>query len=159
MMASAQEFFCRFACRAGRRCRVGMGLVVSVWLMLWPHPGLAQPSLPPDMPDAFDPIVKGMQFDEPTRIAGRLLSIDPYEEALWIEWTHQHERGQWLPVPFEITLRLYPRDAEMMAWMRGLERGASLRVVVQRDETGKRRILRLDDLLRWQIPFPGPGSP
>lgn len=107
---------------------------------------LAQEALPPDGSRPFDPIVEQMQFDAPTRIAGRLLTLDAYDEAIWVRWTHRYDRGRWLPMPSEMEFIVYPRDAEMMAWFRTLNPGAALRMTVQKGQDGKRRVIELDEM-------------
>ena len=93
----------------------------------------------------FDSIIQQMQFDTPTRIAGRLVTFDTYEDAIWIEWTHQHDGELWRPVPPGMQFKLYPRDAGMMEFFRALAPGTTLRMIIQRDEEGRRRVLALDD--------------
>jgi hypothetical protein len=104
----------------------------------------AQEAPPSELPRAFDPIIQQMQFETPTRIAGLLLSFDPYDDAIWLRWTHRHAGGRWLPIPTEMEFAVYPRDPGMMEFFRSLKPGTALRMTIQKDQDGKRRVLELD---------------
>lgn len=69
------------------------------FILLCLSPALAQEPPPVDVPDEFTAIIQQMQFDTPTRIAGRLLSFDSYDDAVWIEWTEVYSGRRWLLVP------------------------------------------------------------
>lgn len=118
--------------------------VLLVLVLLVAEPGLSQeaPFLSP--PPDLDVMVQQMQFDTPTRIAGRFLSFDPYDDAIWIEWTEVHNGRRWLPVPPERQFIVYPRDGGMMDFFRHLSPGVVLRMTVQTDHEGKRRVLALE---------------
>ncbi len=103
-----------------------------------------QEAPPVEIPDELDALARQMTFDQPTRVAGRLLSFDPYDEAIWFEWTHFFTGRRWLPVPTEMQFLVYPRDATMMGFFRRLKPGALLRMTVQTGADGKRRVLELD---------------
>ena len=124
-----------------RSLAIPLLLVLTLCLF---QPLRAQETPPSELPRAFDPIVEQMQFETPTRIAGRLLSFDPYDEAIWIRWTHRYERGRWIPVPAEIEFVVYPRETGMMEFFRALKPGTALRMTIQKDKDGKRRVLELD---------------
>ena len=119
-------------------------LVVSLLLTLAP---LGQVTLAQETPlsGPFDSIIQQMQFDTPTRIAGRLVTFDTYDDAIWIEWTHQHDGGLWRPVRPGMQFKVFPRDTGMMDFFRTLTPGTVLRMIIQRDEEGRRRVLALDD--------------
>jgi hypothetical protein len=95
-------------------------------------------------PPPFDDILQQMRFEQPTRIAGRFRSLDGYDDAVWIEWTHRHDGSRWLPVRNDVILRLSPRDAGMMEFFRALKPGSSLHMTVQDEQDGNRRILELE---------------
>jgi len=81
----------------------------------------------------------------PTRIAGRFRSVDGYEDAIWIEWTHLNDGAGWRAVRNEMMFKALPRDAGMMEFFRRLKPGTSLHMTVQQDSDGNRRILELEE--------------
>ncbi|HEY3197925.1 MAG TPA: hypothetical protein VGJ57_07915 [Nitrospirales bacterium] len=111
-------------------------------LLLW-EPTLAQEAPPPA--GFFTDIIEQMKFEKPTRIVGRFRSLDGYEDAIWIEWTHLHDGVRWRPVSREMMFKVLPRDAGMMEFLRTLKKGTSLHMTVQMGEDGNRRILELDE--------------
>jgi hypothetical protein len=116
-------------------------------LVLLPFRSDAQdpgPIPPADLPPEIKIPIEQMRFDQPTRIEGRVLYPDTYDDALWIEWTAVHDSGRWLPVPPERQFVVYPANADMMAFFKALPKGTVLRMTVQRDQEGKRRVLFLD---------------
>ncbi|WP_447971955.1 hypothetical protein [Nitrospira sp. Kam-Ns4a] len=121
-------------------------LILLVSLLLPPNgaPAAAQEAPPIEIPDELDTLAGQMTFDQPTRVAGRLLSFDPYDEAIWFEWTHFFTGRRWLPVPTEMQFLVYPRDATMMGFFRRLKPGAMLRMTVQIGPDGKRRVVELE---------------
>lgn len=129
-----------------RMRRLRGSLLLLVLLLGLAGRSSAQEAPPSELPRAFDPIIQQMQFETPTRIAGSLLSFDPYDDAIWLRWTHRHEGGRWLPLPTEMEFVVYPRDAGMMEFFRSLKPGASLGMTIQRDKDGKRRVLALDEM-------------
>lgn len=92
----------------------------------------------------FDEILQQMKFEQPTRIVGRFRSIDAYEDAIWIDWTHRHDGTRWVAVRMEMMFKVLPRDAGMMEFFRALKPGVSLHMTVQQDPDGNRRILELE---------------
>lgn len=100
----------------------------------------------PSQPPFFDDIIQQMKFEKPTRIVGRFRSLDGYEDAIWIEWTHVNDGLRWRPVSREMMFKVLPRDAGMMEFFRALKPGASLHMTVQQDEDGNRRILELEGI-------------
>ena len=107
-----------------------------------------QPPVPPgEQPQEFDSIIQQMKFEKPTRIVGRLQSIDGYEDAIWIEWTHVHDGSRWrdLRNQNDMMFKVLPRDAGMMDLFRKLKPGTSLHLTVQMDADGNRRVLSLDE--------------
>jgi hypothetical protein len=120
----------------------GMGILVFMFFILFGSGASAQESPPPT--PFFDEIIAQMKFEKPTRIAGRFRSLDGYEDAIWIEWTHLKEDTQWRPVRSEMMFKALPRDAGMMEFFRKLKPGTSLHMTVQQDPDGNRRILELE---------------
>jgi len=104
----------------------------------------AQEAPPVEIPDEFSAIAEQMQFYKPTRIAGRLLSFDTYDAAIWVEWTEVFSSGTWRRVPPEMQFIVYPRDRDMMEFFRRVIPGTVLRMTIQMDEKGKRRVLELE---------------
>ena len=104
------------------------------------------PAFPPgQQPAELDSIIQQMKFEKPTRIVGRLKSLDGYEDAIWIDWTHVHDGTRWRPVLNEMMFKLLPRDEGMMKLFRALKLGISIHLTVQMDADGNRRVLSLDE--------------
>ena len=120
----------------------GMGILAFMFFILLGSGASAQESPPPT--PFFDEIIAQMKFEKPTRIAGRFRSLDGYEDAIWVEWTHLKEDTQWRPVRSEMMFKALPRDAGMMEFFRKLKPGTSLHMTVQQDPDGNRRILELE---------------
>jgi hypothetical protein len=102
----------------------------------------AQESPPPS--PFFDDIIQQMEFEKPTRIVARFRSLDGYDDAIWIEWTHVNDGVRWRPVSREMMFKVLPRDAGMMEFFRTLKPGTSLHMTVQQDPDRNRRILELE---------------
>lgn len=105
------------------------------------------PPVSPVLPGLFDQQIQQMQFDQPTRIVGKFMSLDGYEDAIWIQWTHRYDGTRWRPVPDDMMFKLTPRDAGMMEFFRALKPGVTLHLTVQTDQDGNRRVLALDEEL------------
>lgn len=125
-------------------------LACAVSLLLVGTLALAQegggPAFPPgQQPAELDGIIQQMKFEKPTRIVGRLKSLDGYEDAIWIEWTHVHDGARWRPVLNEMMFKVLPRDEGMMKLFRALKLGISIHLTVQIDADGNRRVLSLDE--------------
>ena len=106
------------------------------------------PAFPPgQQPEEFDRIIQQMKFEKPTRIVGRLRSIDGYEDAIWIDWTHVHDGTRWrdLRNQDEMMFKVLPRDEGMMKLFRALKLGTSIHMTVQMDADNNRRVLSLDE--------------
>lgn len=104
------------------------------------------PAFPPgQQPAELDSIIQQMKFEKPTRIVGRLKSLDGYEDAIWIEWTHVHDGTRWRSVLNEMMFKVLPRDEGMMTLFRALKLGISIHLTVQMDADGNRRVLSLDE--------------
>ncbi len=112
---------------------------------------LAQEGAPPvppgQQPAELESVIQQMKFEKPTRIVGRLRSLDGYEDAIWIDWTHVHDGSQWrdLRNQREMMFKVLPRDEGMMKLFRALKLGTSLHLTVQMDADGNRRVLSLDE--------------
>ena len=114
-------------------------------LLVIPLPiGAQEPSEPGALPPEIEIPIKQMRFDEATRIEGRFLYLDTYDEAIWIEWTGVHDGRQWHGVPDQRQFVVYPADAGMWATLKALPKGTVLRMTIKRDKDGKRRVLFLD---------------
>ncbi|MDO8545915.1 MAG: hypothetical protein Q7R68_01010, partial [Nitrospirales bacterium] len=100
---------------------------------------------PGQQPAELDSIIQQMKFEKPTRIVGRLKSLDGYEDAIWIEWTHVHDGTRWRPVRNEMMFKVLPRNEGMMKLFRALKLGLSIHLTVQIDADGNRRVLSLDE--------------
>ncbi len=114
------------------------------YMLLWLCPAHAQEPPSAEVPDELTAISQLMEFTTPTRITGRLLAFDTYDDAIWIEWTEVFSGDRWMLVPFEMRLIVYPREPGMMDYFRHLTPGTVLRFTVQTDEKGKRRVLELE---------------
>lgn len=103
--------------------------------------------LPPaDLPPEIQNPIQEMTFEQPTTIEGRVLYLDTYDDALWIEWLRVLESQGWRDVPDQRQFILYPRDAAMMSTLKRLPKDTTIRLRVQRGPGGKRMILALDEL-------------
>ena len=122
----------------------GMIFITVVLLLSGGAPGAAQEIPPLEIPDPAQEFAQILQFDSPTRIEGRLLTLDTYDEAIWLEWTHWFKGDRWVQVKNEAQLLVYPRDAGMMQLFRALKRGTPIRMTIQKDQEGKRRVIELD---------------
>jgi len=126
-------------------------LVCACSILLVGSVALAQeqpPPVPPgQQPAEFESVIQQMKFEKPTRIVGRLRSIDGYEDAIWIDWTHVHDGSRWqdLRNQSEMMFKVLPRDEDMMKLFRALKLGTSIHLTVQMDADGNRRVLSLDE--------------
>lgn len=123
---------------------------IAFSLLLAGSSALAQegggPAFPPgQQPAELESIIQQMKFEKPTRIVGRLKSLDGYEDAIWIDWTHVHDGTRWRPVLNEMMFKVLPRDEGMMKLFRALKLGVSIHLTVQIDADGNRRVLSLDE--------------
>ena len=95
-------------------------------------------------PGSFDRTIDQLRFETPTRIEGRMLLPDTYDDAIWLRLTRVFEEGRWAEVIHSVQLLVYARDADMMKFLRKLPPETVLRMTIQADEAGKRRILELE---------------
>src|SRR5438874_13494684 len=93
----------------------GMGLVVLVLFVLFGTCAYAQEGPPPSL---FDEIIAQMKFEKPTRIAGRFRSVDGYEDAIRIEWTHLKDGAGCLAVRIEMMFNALQLDGGKMEFLR-----------------------------------------
>lgn len=119
-------------------------VLLIVCTVLIGGPGLAQEAPPAEIPDQLGELARSTVFESPTRIEGRLLTFDPYDEAIWIEWTGVHNGIRWLYPPEGTQLLIYPRDKPMMEFFRALGTGSTLHMTIQTDQEGKRRVRELE---------------
>lgn len=120
-------------------------LALAALLIVSARDGFAQePLQPDDLPPEIRMPIEQMRFDHATRIEGRLLGLDTYDDAIWIEWTAVHDGTRWHPIPDERQFVVYPANREMMATFKTLPKGTILRMTIQRDAEGKRRVLFLE---------------
>jgi hypothetical protein len=103
-----------------------------------------EPIPPADLPPEIKIPIEQMRFDQPTRIEGRVLYLDTYDDALWIEWLRVHDGRQWLSISDQRQFVVYPANPDMFATFKALPKGTVLRMTVQRDKDGKRRVLFLE---------------
>jgi hypothetical protein len=104
-------------------------------------------NLPPaDLPPELAGPIRQMRFETPVRIEGRILYLDTYDDAIWIEWDKIFTNGAWMAVPEGRQFIVYPRDAAMMTLFKTFPKGSTLRVIVQRGQDGKVRALSFDEL-------------
>jgi hypothetical protein len=114
-------------------------------LIVVPVPGPAQEPLQPgDLPPEIEVPITQMRFDHATRIEGRVLYLDTYDDALWIEWLRVHDGRQWLSISDQRQFVVYPADPAMFATLKALPKGTVIRMTIQRDKDGKRRVLFLE---------------
>ena len=85
-----------------------------------------------------------IQIQLATRIEGRLIGDDPYDEASWVDYTRFYDGRSWRRVPFDAQLQVYARDAAMMEFFRSLPKGTILRMTISIDDEGKRRVVALE---------------
>lgn len=120
--------------------------LLVVCAVLVSQPGLSQEAPPTEIPDPLDEMAQETVFESPTRIEGRILTFDAYDEAIWIEWTRVHNGVRWLYPPQGTQLLIYPRDKAMMEFFRALQPGAMLSMTIQKGRDGKRRVLELEGI-------------
>lgn len=126
--------------------RAGRASLIEVVLLLAAISAQAQGLPPADIPPEIEVPIREMTFDDPTGIEGRVLYLDTYDEALWVEWVRVQDAQGWREVPGQRQFVLYPRDPAMMATLKQLPRDTLIRMRVQRGPGGKRIILSLDEL-------------
>jgi hypothetical protein len=107
-------------------------------------PAWAQDGPGLDLPPEMQSMAREMEFDEPTRIAGRLLTFDAYDDAIWVEWMEVFADGRWRAVLPDRQFVLYPPHREMMQMLRAMPKGTVLRMTVQKGADGRRRIVALE---------------
>ena len=113
--------------------------------VLLPVSGETQELLPPsDLPTEIQIPLEQMKFDRATKIEGRVLYLDTYDDALWIPWTAVHDGIRWHTVPSGRQFVVYPTSSDMMTILKVLPKGTVLRMTVQRGPDGKRRVLVLE---------------
>ena len=126
--------------------RRGLQLLAGLSLAVYATLAAGQALPPADLPPEIRIPLQEMTFEEATMIEGRVLYLDTYDEALWIEWTRVQEAAGWRDVPGQRQFMVYPRDPSMMGILKRLPRDTVIRLRVQRASDGKRMILALDEL-------------
>lgn len=120
-------------------------IVLAGLLVLLPasaHP--QEPLQPGDLPPEIEVPITQMRFDHATRIEGRVLYPDTYDDAIWIEWLRVHDGRQWLSISDQRQFVVYPANPEMFATLKAFSKGTVIRMTIQRDRDGKRRVLFLE---------------
>jgi hypothetical protein len=123
-------------------------LLFAGLLMILPLRGGAEspePIPPADLPPEIKIPIEQMRFDHATRIEGRVLYLDTYDDALWIEWLRVHDGRQWLSISDQRQFVVYPANPEMFATFKAFTKGTVIRMTIQRDRDGKRRVLFLEN--------------
>ena len=119
--------------------------VLVCFLLSVPLPAMPQEPLQPgDLPPEIEVPITQMRFDHATRIEGRVLYLDTYDEALWIEWLRVHDGRQWHSISDQRQFVVYPANPEMFATFKALPKGTVIHLTIQRDRDGKRRALFLE---------------
>lgn len=120
-------------------------VVLAGLLVLLPASGHPQEPLQPgDLPPEIEVPITQMRFDHATRIEGRVLYLDTYDDALWIAWLRVHDGRQWLSISDQRQFVVYPANPEMFATFKAFPKGTVIRMTIQRDRDGKRRVLFLE---------------
>ncbi len=120
-------------------------LLLSGLLIVLPVSGQPQEPLQPgDLPPEIEVPITQMRFDYATRIEGRVLYLDTYDDALWIEWLRVHDGRQWLSISDQRQFVVYPASPEMFAILKAFPKRTIIRMTIQRDRDGKRRVLFLE---------------
>jgi hypothetical protein len=120
-------------------------LLLAGLLVLCPAAGPAQEPLQPgDLPPEIEIPIKQMRFDHATRIEAVFLYVDTYDDAIWVEWTAVHDGKRWYTIPDQRQFVVYPASPEMFVTFKALPKGTVLRMTIQRDKDGKRRIIFLE---------------
>jgi hypothetical protein len=120
-------------------------LLLILWSAALIPAASAQEPLPPELQVPFDSIMQEMRFEKPTRILGGFVMLDPYDNAVWIDWTYRRESGRWMPINGHRQIKVLPGKAGMMDYFKALKPGAVLQLTIQADEDGNRRVLELDE--------------
>ena len=124
----------------------GLAAMVGLLLVL-PVTGTAQEPLQPgDLPPEIEIPIKQMRFDHATRIEGVFLYLDTYDDAIWIEWTAVHDGRRWHAIPDQRQFVVYPATPEMFLTFKAFPKGTVIRMTIQRDKDGKRRVLFLESV-------------
>ena len=100
--------------------------------------------IPLEIAPEIQAMAREMEFVQATRIAGRLLMLDTYDNAIWVEWTEVFAQGRWQRVRPDRQFILYPAHGAMMELLRTLPKGTILRMTVQKGDDGKRTIVALE---------------
>ena len=120
-------------------------VVVAALLLVLPASVSAQDPLQPgDLPPEIEVPITQMRFDHPTRIEGRVLYPDTYDDAIWIEWLRVHDGKQWHNISDQRQFVIYPADDKMWPTLKAFPKGTVIRLTIQRDKDGKRRVLFLE---------------
>ena len=114
-------------------------------LVMLPAPGSPQEPLQPgDLPPEIEIPIKQMRFDHATRIEAVFLYLDTYDDAMWIEWTAVHDGRRWHAIPDQRQFVVYPATPEMFVTFKAFSKGTVIRMTIQREKDGKRRVLFLE---------------
>ena len=120
-------------------------MLILACLLLWPSASPAQEPLQPgDLPPEIEIPIKQMRFDHATRIEAVFLYPDTYDDAIWVEWTAVHDGKRWHAIPDQRQFVVYPATPEMFLSLKAFPMGTVIRMTIQRDKDGKRRIIFLE---------------
>jgi hypothetical protein len=123
-------------------------LLVGLLMLLPCRSGAQEPGpiQPGDLPPEIEVPIAQMRFDHATRIEAVFLYPDTYDDAIWVEWTAVHDGKRWHAIPDQRQFVVYPADAGMWEALKALPKGTTIRMTVQRDADGKRRVLFLEGI-------------
>jgi hypothetical protein len=120
-------------------------VALAALLIVLPQDGFTQEPLQPgDLPPEIEVPITQMRFDHATRIEGRMLYPDTYDEAIWIQWLRVHDGKRWHNISDDRQFVVYPADAGMWPTLKAFPKGTIIRMTIQRDRDGKRRVLFLE---------------
>jgi len=120
-------------------------VALAALLIVLPRDGFTQEPLQPgDLPPEIEVPITQMRFDHATRIEGRVLYPDTYDDAIWIQWLRVHDGKRWHNISDDRQFVVYPADAGMWPTLKAFPKGTIIRMTIQRDRDGKRRVLFLE---------------
>ncbi|MFM8540892.1 MAG: hypothetical protein ACKOBZ_05395 [Nitrospira sp.] len=119
-------------------------LLPIIFVLLAVDGSAQEPLQPADPPPEIEVPITQMRFDHPVRIEGRVLYPDTYDEAIWIQWLRVHDGKRWLSISDDRQFVVYPANEKMWPALKAFPAGTVIRLTIQRDKDGKRRVLFLE---------------